>query len=65
MNVQSYMVHGSPALGIVSKYPYRRGTTFSMASLTVVPTEDCRKRRFYSNFDPLNQAILAGYMGET
>jgi len=34
-------------------------------TLTVVPTEDGRKRRYYSNFDSLNRAILAAIMLET
>jgi transposase len=34
-------------------------------TLTVVPTEDGRKRRYYSNFDSLNRAILEGFMAET
>lgn len=34
-------------------------------TVTVVPTEDGRKRRYYSNFDSLNRAILSDYMAET
>lgn len=34
-------------------------------TVTLVPSEDGRRRRFYSNFDPLNQAILAGFLAET
>ena len=34
-------------------------------TLTLVPTEDGRKRRYYSNFDSLNQAILSDLMAET
>jgi len=34
-------------------------------TVTVVPTEDGRKRRYYSNFDSLNRAILAAIMAET
>jgi transposase len=34
-------------------------------TLTVVKMENGLRRRFYSNFDPLNRAILAGFMGET
>ena len=34
-------------------------------TLTLVPTEDGRKRRYYSNFDSLNRAILADLMAET
>jgi len=34
-------------------------------TLTIVPTEDGRKRRYYSNFDSLNRAILGGFMAET
>ena len=34
-------------------------------TLTVVRMENGLRRRFYSNFDPLNRAILAGFMGET
>jgi len=34
-------------------------------TVTVVATEDGRNRRFYSNFDPMNQAILATFMGES
>jgi len=34
-------------------------------TVTVVPTEDGRKRRYYSNFDALNRAILSEYMAET
>ena len=47
----------------------RVSTKFIIASLqnltqTVVSTEDGRKRRFYSNFDPVNKAILAEYLCE-
>jgi transposase len=34
-------------------------------TVTVVPTEDGRKRRYYSNFDSLNRAILSEFMAET
>jgi hypothetical protein len=34
-------------------------------TVTVVLTDDGQKRRFYSNFDPLNQAILRNLMGES
>ena len=34
-------------------------------TLTVVPTEDGRKRRYYSNFSSQNRAILEGFMAET
>lgn len=34
-------------------------------TLTVVPGESGRKRRIYSNFDPLNRAILSSILAET
>jgi transposase len=45
-------------------------TKFIVAALrkltvTVVRMENGLKRRFYSNFDPLNRAILASFLGET
>ena len=45
-------------------------TKFIAASLqnltvTVVPMESGGNRRFYSNFDPLNRAILTGFLAET
>lgn len=34
-------------------------------TVTVVAMEDGRKRRLYSNFDTMNQVILATFMGES
>ena len=47
----------------------RMSTKFIIASLkkltlTVVLMENGLKRRFYSNFDPVNKAILAEYLAE-
>jgi transposase len=45
----------------------RMSTKFIIASLqnlteTVVSMENGKKRKFYSNFDPVNRAILAEYL---
>jgi transposase len=51
-----------PARSVATKFI---ASSLQKLTVTVVPTDDGRKRRFYSNFDPLNQAILATFMGET
>jgi len=48
----------------------RMSTKFIIASLqnlteTVVLMENGNKRKFFSNFDPVNKAILADYLAET
>ena len=48
----------------------RMSTKFIIAALqkltvTLVSMADGRRKRFYSNFDPINRAILAGYIAET
>ena len=45
-------------------------TKFIIASLqnltgTVISMENGKKRKFYSNFDPVNQVILAEYLYAT
>ena len=51
-----------PARSVATKFI---ASSLQKLTVTVVPTEDGRKRRFYSNFDPLNQAVLATFMAET
>ena len=74
-------VHGVLLIGFIAQVmisltrhfikPVKRmSTKFIIAALqkltlTLVSLGDGRKRRFYSNFDPVNQAILAEYLSET
>jgi transposase len=51
-----------PARTVATKFI---ASSLEKLTVTVVATEDGRKRRFYSNFDPMNQAILATFMGES
>lgn len=51
-----------PARSVATKFI---ASSLNNLTVTVVLTEDGQKRRFYSNFDPLNQAILSNLMGET
>lgn len=51
-----------PARSVATKFIT---SSLNNLTVTVVLTEDGQKRRFYSNFDPLNQAILGELMGKT
>jgi transposase len=51
-----------PAQTVATKFI---ASSLEKLTVTVVRMENGLKRRFYSNFDLLNQAILAGFMGET
>jgi hypothetical protein len=52
----------SPVSTVATKFI---ASSLQNLTVTVVPTEDGRKRRYYSNFDSLNRAILEGFMAET
>jgi transposase len=51
-----------PARTVATKFI---ASSLNNLTLTVVLTDDGQKRRFYSNFDPLNRSILNNLMGET
>ena len=51
-----------PARSVATKFI---ASSLNNLTLTVVPTDDGRKRRFYSNFDELNRAILSEMIEKT
>lgn len=52
----------SPVSGVSTKFI---SNSLQNLTETVVVSGDGRKRRFHSNFDTLNRAILAGFLAET
>ncbi len=52
----------SPARTVSTKFI---SSSLENLTLTIVPMDDGRIRRYYSNFDPLNKAILSSFLAET
>jgi len=52
----------SPVRGVSTKFI---SSSLQNLTLTVVVSEGGQKRRYYSNFDAFNRAILAGFLAET
>ncbi len=60
ISLTRYLV--APARSVSTKFII---SALEKLTVTVVPTEGGSERRYFSNFGPLNEAILASFMAVT